>query len=154
MPAGYDYLGWLMEAFSMSNGGRYFNEEYGGEVYYDQPSMLGEAHFVEDLIFKHKVMPQGVTEAGGVSTSFFAGKASMVLLSTGSLSFIRENMKQAYDVAFVPKNVRNAVPIGGASLVMFAGQTADSKKPRSKFINWLPPPDPLANPTGAGGSEA
>ena len=68
MPGGYDYLGWLMEAFSMSNGGRYFNEEYGGEVYYDQPSMLGAARFVEDLVFKHKVMPQGVTEAGGVST--------------------------------------------------------------------------------------
>ena len=46
MPAGYDYLGWLMEALSLSNGGRYFNEEYGGEVYYDQPSMLGAARFV------------------------------------------------------------------------------------------------------------
>ena len=143
MPAGYDYLGWLMEALSMSNGGRYFNEEYGGEVYYDQPSMLGAARFVEDLIFKHKVMPQGVTEAGGVSTQFFAGKASMVLLSTGSLSFIRENMKQAYDVAFVPKNVRNAVPIGGASLVMFAGQNEDSKKAGWKFIKWLTTPETL-----------
>ncbi|MGD9885898.1 MAG: extracellular solute-binding protein, partial [Reyranella sp.] len=88
MPAGYDYLGWLMEALSLSNGGRYFNEEYGGEVYYDSPSMLGAARFLEDLIFKHKVMPQGVTEAGGVSTAFFAGKTSMMLLSTGSLSFI------------------------------------------------------------------
>jgi sn-glycerol 3-phosphate transport system substrate-binding protein len=143
MPAGYDYLGWLMEALSMSNGGRYFNEEYGGEVYYDQPSMLGAARFVEDLIFKHKVMPQGITEAGGVSTSFFAGKVSMVLLSTGSLSFIRENMKQAYDVAFVPKNVRNAVPIGGASLVMFAGQNEDSKKAGWKFIKWLTTPETL-----------
>ncbi len=137
MPAGYDYLGWLMEALSMSNGGRYFNEEYGGEVYYDQPSMLGAARFVEDLIFKHKVMPQGVTEAGGVSTQFFAGKASMVLLSTGSLSFIRENMKAPYDVAFVPKNVRNAVPIGGASLVMFNGQSEESRKAGWKFIKWL-----------------
>ena len=143
MPAGYDYLGWLMEALSMSNGGRYFNEEYGGEVYYDQPSMLGAARFVEDLIFKHKVMPQGVTEAGGVSTQFFAGKASMVLLSTGSLSFIRENMKQAYDVAFVPMNVRNAVPIGGASLVMFAGQSEDNKKAGWKFIKWLTTPETL-----------
>ena len=143
MPAGYDYLGWLMEALSMSNGGRYFNEEYGGEVYYDQPSMLGAARFVEDLIFKHKVMPQEVTEAGGVSTSFFAGKASMVLLSTGSLSFIRENMKQAYDVAFVPKNVRNAVPIGGASLVMFAGQSEESRKAGWKFIKWLTTPETL-----------
>jgi sn-glycerol 3-phosphate transport system substrate-binding protein len=105
--------------------------------------MLGAARFVEDLIFKHKVMPQGITEAGGVSTSFFAGKASMVLLSTGSLSFIRENMKQAYDVAFVPKNVRNAVPIGGASLVMFAGQNEDSKKAGWKFIKWLTTPETL-----------
>ena len=137
MPAGYDYLGWLMEALSMSNGGRYFNEEYGGEVYYDQPSMLGAARFVEDLIFKHKVMPQGVVEAGGVSTQFFAGKASMVLLSTGSLSFIRENMKAPYNVAFVPRNVRNAVPIGGASLVMFNGQSEESKKAGWKFITWL-----------------
>jgi len=143
MPAGYDYLGWLMEALSMSNGGRYYNEDYGGEVYYDQPSMLGAARFVEDLIFKHKVMPQGVTEAGGVSTAFFAGKASMVLLSTGSLSFIRENMKSAYDVAFVPRNVRNAVPIGGASLVMFAGQSEDSRKAGWKFIKWLTTPDTL-----------
>ena len=127
MPASYDYLGWLMEALSMSNGGRYFNEDYGGEVYYDQPSMLGAAQFVEDLIFKHKVMPQGVTEAGGVSTAFLAGKASMVMLSTGSLSFIREKMKDGYNVAFVPKNVRNAVPIGGASLVMFAGQSEEQQ---------------------------
>lgn len=143
MPAGYDYLGWLMEALSMSNGGRYYNEDYGGEVYYDQPSMLGAARFVEDLVFKHKVMPQGVTEAGGVSTAFFAGKASMVLLSTGSLSFIRENMKSPYDVAFVPRNVRNAVPIGGASLVMFSGQGEESRKAGWKFIKWLTSADTL-----------
>jgi sn-glycerol 3-phosphate transport system substrate-binding protein len=143
MPAGYDYLGWLMEALTLSNGGRYFNEEYGGEVYYDTATMLGAARFLEDLIFKHKVMAQGVTEAGGVSTAFFAGKASMMLLSTGSLSFIRENMKMAYDVAFVPRNVRNAVPIGGASLVMFNGQSEDSKKAGWKFIKWLSSTDTL-----------
>ncbi|TAJ37201.1 MAG: ABC transporter substrate-binding protein [Reyranella sp.] len=143
MPAGYDYLGWLMEALTLSNGGRYFNEEYGGEVYYDTASMLGAARFLEDLIFKHKVMAQGVVEAGGVSTSFFAGKASMMLLSTGSLSFIRENMKAPYEVAFVPKNVRNAVPIGGASLVMFNGQSEDSKKAGWKFIKWLSSADTL-----------
>jgi sn-glycerol 3-phosphate transport system substrate-binding protein len=67
----------------------------------------------------------------------------MVLLSTGSLSFIRENMKTPYDVAFVPKNVRNAVPIGGASLVMFAGQNEDSRKAGWKFIKWLSSTDTL-----------
>ena len=137
MPEGYDYMGWIMEALSMSNGGRYFNEEYGGEVYYDTPSMLGAAQFVEDLVFKHKVMQQGVVEGGAVSSNFLAGKVSMMLLSTGSLSFVRDSMKMPYGVAFVPKNVRNAVPIGGGSLVMFKGLSEEQKAAGWKFAKWL-----------------
>ena len=124
----------------MSNGGRYFNEEYGGEVYYDTPSMLGAAQFVEDLVFKHKVMQQGVVEGGGVSTNFLAGKVSMMLLSTGWLSFVRENMKLPYDVAFVPSNVRNAVPIGGGSLVMFKGLTRSRRRPAGSSSSGSPRP--------------
>ncbi len=137
LPEGYDYMGWIMEALCMSNGGRYYNEEYGGEVYYDTPTMLGAAQFVEDLVFKHKVMQQGVVEGGALSTNFLAGKVSMMLLSTGSLSFVRENMKQAYGVAFVPRNVRNAVPIGGGSLVMFKGLSDEQKAAGWKFAKWL-----------------
>jgi sn-glycerol 3-phosphate transport system substrate-binding protein len=137
LPEGYDYMGWIMEALSMSNGGRYFNEEYGGEVYYDTPTMLGAAQFVEDLVFKHKVMQQGVVEGGAVSSNFLAGKASMMLLSTGSLSFVRDSMKMPYGVAFVPRNVRNAVPIGGGSLVMFKGLSEEQKTAGWKFAKWL-----------------
>ena len=144
LPEGYDYMGWIMEALCMSNGGRYFNEEYGGEVYYDTPSMLGAAQFVEDLVFKHKVMQQGVVEGSAVSTNFLAGKISMMLLSTGSLSFIRDNMKANYGVAFVPRNVRNAVPIGGGSLVMFKGLDDAQKKAGWKFIKWLSSAETLA----------
>ena len=52
----------------------------------------------------------------------------MMLLSTGSLTHIRENAKFPYKVAFVPKNVRNAVPIGGASLVMPTGLDEAKRK--------------------------
>jgi sn-glycerol 3-phosphate transport system substrate-binding protein len=137
LPEGYDYMGWIMEALCMSNGGRYYNEEYGGEVYYDTPTMLGAAQFVEDLVFKHKVMTQGVVEGPALSTNFLAGKVSMMLLSTGSLSFVRENMKQPFGVAFVPRNVRNAVPIGGGSLVMFKGLNDEQKTAGWKFAKWL-----------------
>jgi len=78
-----------------------------------------------------------VLEGGAVSSNFIAGKVSMMLLSTGSLSFVRNNMKMAYDVAFVPKNVRNAVPIGGGSLVMFKGLSPDQKAAGWKFAQWL-----------------
>ena len=61
--------------------------------------------------------PAGEQKGPGVSTAFLSGQASMMLLSTGSLTHIRNNAKFPYKVAFVPMNVRNAVPIGGASLV-------------------------------------
>jgi len=48
-----------------------------------------------------------------------------VLLSTGSLSFVRDNMKSPYKVAFLPKNIRNAAPIGGASLILPKGNTPE-----------------------------
>lgn len=41
LPGNYDYLGWVMTALTMSNGGLYYNPAFGGEVYYDTPSMLG-----------------------------------------------------------------------------------------------------------------
>ena len=40
MPSSYDYFGWILEALTMSNGGRWFNDAYGGEVYYNAPSTL------------------------------------------------------------------------------------------------------------------
>lgn len=143
MPANYDYLGWLIEAFALSNGGQHFNPGWAGEVYYDSPSMLGAVKFWEDLVYKHKVMPAGVNDASAVSTAFFAGKTSMMIISTGSLSFVRENAKFAYDVAFVPRNVRNAVPIGGASLVMFKGLSEEQQKAGWSFVKWLTTPEQL-----------
>jgi sn-glycerol 3-phosphate transport system substrate-binding protein len=137
LAGGYDYIGWLMQTLAMTNGGRFFNEEYGGEIYYDMPSTLGAAQLVEDLVFKHKAMQQGVFDGGAVSTGFLAGRISMMLLSTGSLSFVRENMKGNWGVGFVPKNVRNAVPIGGGSLVMFKGVSEEQKQAGWKFIKWL-----------------
>ncbi len=141
IPGNYDYLGWIMTALTMSNGGLYYNPAFGGEVYYDTPSMLGALTLVDYLVRKHKVMPSGVTDGKAVSTGFFAGQASMVLLSTGSLSFIRENMKSDYGVAFVPRNLRNAVAIGGASLIMPKGLSPERQKASWTLIKWLTAPE-------------
>ncbi|TCO74171.1 ABC transporter substrate-binding protein [Rhodovulum euryhalinum] len=141
LPGNYDYLGWMMTALAMSNGGEYYNPYYGGEVYYDQPSMLGAVTFVDDLVHTHKVMPEGVTDGKAVSTAFFAGQASMVALSTGSLSFIRENMTQDYRVAFMPRNLRNAVAIGGASLMMPKGLSDEKKAAAWELMGWLTSPE-------------
>jgi len=145
MPGSYDYLGWLTQAFTMSNGGQFFNVSTPGEVYYDQPSTRGALQFLHDLVFTHKVMPEGVIDPNQVSTDFFAGKASMVLLSTGSLSFIRNGAKFPYTVAFVPRNLRNAVPIGGGSLIVFKGITPEQRKAAWKFVAYMTSPETLGS---------
>jgi len=141
MPSNYDYGGWILQALTLSNGGRWYNEEYGGEVYYDTPTLLGALTFWSDLVNKYKVHPAGEQKGPGVSTAFLAGQTSMMLLSTGSLTHIRTNAKFPYGVAFVPMNVRNAVPIGGASLVQPAGLDEAKRKAGWTLITWLTAPE-------------
>ena len=141
MPSNYDYGGWILSALVMSNGGRYFNEEYGGEVYYDTPTMLGALTFWSDLVHKHKVHPAGEQKGPGVSTAFLTGQSAMMILSTGSLTHVRTNAKFPYKVAFVPRNVRNAVPIGGGSLIQPRGLDEAKRKAGWTLIKWMTAPE-------------
>jgi sn-glycerol 3-phosphate transport system substrate-binding protein len=145
MPQTYDYCGWLFSAFTMLNGGQYFNPVYGGEVYYDAPSTLGAMRLYDDAVHKYGFLPGSVTDAKEVSSSFFAGKAAMVIMSTGSLSFVRDNAKFKYGVAFLPRNVRNAAPIGGGSLVMPKDLPDGQRKAAWSFMTWLSAPEQLAS---------
>lgn len=141
MPATYDYLGWLVSGLVMSNGGAFYNAGYGGEVYYTAPSTLGAVRFLETLVHKAKVMPVGVNDANAVTTAFFQGRAGMMVLSTGSLSFVRENMKLPYRTAFIPANVSHGVPIGGASLIMPKGNTPEREQAAWTLMKWLTNPE-------------
>jgi sn-glycerol 3-phosphate transport system substrate-binding protein len=145
MPQTYDYCGWLFSAFTMANGGQYFNQAYGGEVYYDAPSTLGALRLYDDAAHKYGFTPASVTDAKEVSSSFFAGKAAMVIMSTGSLSFVRDNAKFKYGVAYLPRKLRNAAPIGGGSLVTPKGLPDDQRKAAWTFMKWLSAPEQLAS---------
>jgi len=145
MPGTYDYLGWITSGLVMSNGGQFYNGDFGGEVYYTAPSTVGAVQFIDDLVHKHKVMPQGVMDANAVTTAFFQGRVGMMVLSTGSLSFVRDNMKAPYRTAFLPRNIANAVPIGGASLILPRGNSPERQQAAWTLIKWL------TNPEIAGG---
>jgi sn-glycerol 3-phosphate transport system substrate-binding protein len=141
MPGTYDYLGWIVSGFAMSNGGQYFNHQYGGEVYYDQPSTLGAVRLLDEMVNKLHVMPAGVTDANAVATAFFAGHTAMMVLSTGALTFIRDHMKMPFKVAFMPYNVHPAAPIGGASLMIPAGNSPARVAAAWTLIKWLVSPE-------------
>jgi sn-glycerol 3-phosphate transport system substrate-binding protein len=140
-PGTYDYLGWITSGLAMSNGGEYYNPGFGGEVYYNRPSTVGAVRFIDDLVHKWKVLPEGVTDANAVTTAFFQGRTAMMVLSTGSLSFVRENMKTPYRVAFMPRALVNAAPIGGASLIIPKGNSPERQAAAWTLIKWLVSPE-------------
>ncbi len=141
MPGTYDYCGWITSGFAMSNGGDYYNINYGGEVYYNTPTTIGAVKLWDNLVHKDKAMPEGVTDANAVTTAFFQGRLGMMILSTGSLSFVRENMKTPYKVAFLPKALVNAAPIGGASLIFPKGNSAERQAAAWVLAKWLVSPE-------------
>jgi len=141
MPGTYDYLGWILSGLAMSNGGQYFNHDYGGEVYYDQPSTLGAVMLLDEMVNNLHVMPPGVTNASAVASAFFTGHTAMMVLSTGALTFIRSNMKAPFKVAFMPYNIRRAAPIGGASLIIPKGNSPARVAAAWTLIKWLVSPD-------------
>jgi sn-glycerol 3-phosphate transport system substrate-binding protein len=140
-PGTYDYCGWITSGLVMANGGQYFNHDYGGEVFYDAPSSLGALKLLDTMVNEAKAIPPGVADANGCTSAFFAGRTGMMILSTGSLSFVRSNMKKPYRVAFLPKSMRNAAPIGGASLILPKGNTPERQAAAWALINWLTSPE-------------
>lgn len=140
-PGTYDYLGWITSAFAMSNGGDYYNINYGGEVYYNTPTTIGAVKLIDAMVHKWHVMPEGVTDANTVTTAFFQGRTAMMVLSTGSLSFVRDNMKTPYKVAFLPRKLVNAAPIGGASLIIPRENSPERQAAAWTLIDWLTSPE-------------
>lgn len=137
-----DYGGWIFSALVRANGGKYFNEDYPGEVYYNSPTAIGALRFWQDLIYKDKVMPSGVLNSKQISAAFFSGKLGMAMLSTGALGFMRENSKDfELGVAMLPAKEQRAVPIGGASLVSFKGINDAQKKAAYQFLTYLVSPE-------------
>ena len=136
----YDYLGWLTSGLAMSNGGDYFNHGWGGEVYYNSPSTIGAVQFLDDLVHKHQVMPEGVIDASAASSAFFSGRTAMMVASTGALGYVRDNMKKPFKVAFMPRAMRNAAPIGGASLLIPTGNSPERQQAAWKLISYLTSP--------------
>jgi sn-glycerol 3-phosphate transport system substrate-binding protein len=141
MPGTYDYLGWITSGMAMSNGGEYYNTGYGGEVYYNVPTTIGAVRFLDNMVHKAHAMPEGVTDANAVTTAFFQGRTGMMILSTGSLSFVRENMKTPYRTAFLPRSIVNAAPIGGASLILPKGNSPERQAAAWTLMKWLTSPE-------------
>lgn len=133
-----DYGGWIFLVLVCVNGGKYFNEDYLGEVYYNLLIVIGVLCFWQDLIYKDKVMLFGVLNLKQISVVFFFGKFGMVMFSIGVLGFMCENSKDfEFGVVMLLVKEQCVVLIGGVSLVSFKGINEVQKKVVYQFLIYL-----------------
>lgn len=141
----YDWFGWTFHGFVLANGGDFYNTGFRGEVYYDNPTTRGAMQFWRDLAFKHEVMPKGVLSGKACTTAWFAGKSSVAIISTGSLTFLRDNAKHRYALGFIPQHVRNMTTIGGAAMTIIKkDRTPEERKAVWHFTEWMTNAENLA----------
>jgi len=129
---------WLMQTWALSNGGNLSSAD-GKEVYFDSEPVIGS---LKEWV---KLANKGVTTVhrtyGQLASDFVAGQVAMQYNSTGGLSFVKKSATFDFGAAFIPKNVRNAVPLGGGHMFMFAKTSEERRQASWKFMKWISEPE-------------
>ena len=136
---------WLLMCFIYQNGGRTSSPDFK-KVYLAEQEAIGAVQFWADMANKHKVMPRHRTFPQGVQ-DFAAGNTAMLIHSTGNLRFVNDSAKFEWGDAFLPKNKKQAVPIGGAGFYIFKKAPKEKQDAAWEFAKF-PPPRRRCRPAG------
>lgn len=130
---------WLLMSFILQNGGRTHSADFK-KVYLAEKPAVEALQFWADMANKHKVMPRHRTFPESVQ-DFVAGKAAMLIHSTGNLRFVRDSAKFDWGTAFLPKNKAQAVAIGGAGFFIFKKASPEKQDAAWQFIKYATSPE-------------
>jgi sn-glycerol 3-phosphate transport system substrate-binding protein len=72
---------------------------------------------------------------------FAAGNTAMLIHSTGNLRFVRDSAKFEWGTAFLPKNKKQAVAIGGAGLYIFKKAPKEKQDAAWQFAKFATSPE-------------
>ena len=131
-PGTYDYCGWIVSGLTMSNGGQYFNHDYGGEVYYTAPSALGALTLLDTMVNRLKVIPPGVSDANACTSAFFGatvrtmppGPTKLTVPAAGSTAVI---VTRPWRTRVISPPGRSAVLLGLIVIPASAGVVGDMR---------------------------
>jgi len=139
---GYPY--WMAQVFAIQSGRNLMNDD-GTEVYFNSPENLQGVSFMRDLIFTHKVMPEGVISWASTPTDFISGKVGMIYHSSGSLTNITNSANFPFGVAFLPAGPKGyGAPTGGGNFYIFKGIGEAKQQAAWKLIRFMTEPERLA----------
>jgi sn-glycerol 3-phosphate transport system substrate-binding protein len=117
------------------HGGRLFNED-GTEVNVNSDEMLRTISFIQDLVYKHGIMPHNWTNFEGAQ-AFLTGKIAMGPFISGGLVYFEENLPWTLKVTPYPSlHEERYSALTGLALVNFS-TNKKKRKAANDFIIWL-----------------
>ncbi|KAB2332151.1 ABC transporter substrate-binding protein [Cytobacillus depressus] len=131
---------WMYEAFVGSVGGQMVADD-------DSKVTFNDIAGVEALKFWKKLAGEGIIKVPGGETAaevakqdFANSRSAMIFSSTADLSYnlsVAKDQGFELNTAFMPSHKKNAVPTGGANLVMTAGLDKEKQEAAWEFIKFM-----------------
>ena len=132
VPINFDSPDWMLKAFILQNGGKIVNAD-ATDVAFASAEGYEAMAFWKSLI-DEKLMPPAQHKT--VSDVFIGGKLAFLYCSTGNVGKVVSGAKFDWNTAFLPKNKKYAVTVGGAQLALFPS-TPEKEKAAWTFLKWL-----------------
>jgi sn-glycerol 3-phosphate transport system substrate-binding protein len=133
---------WLYQALAEEAGQKLMNGA-GTETYFDAPGSVEALQYWVQL-GKDGVQAPGVVDWGATPNDFVAGRTAMMWITTGSLTFVKNNAKFPFGVAMLPADKQRGTPTGGANFHIFSTATKDERAASLLFIKWVTSPERAA----------
>jgi len=113
-----------------------------GDILIDSPNTIEAYEWMASLVHEHKVAsPDGVTKESNGRDAFLAGKAGIMLNSTGNYGRSKKALGDNLAVRPMPCNKVCAVPIGGAGIGILSSAEKDVQDAAYKFISFAASPE-------------
>ncbi|MBH23617.1 MAG: ABC transporter substrate-binding protein [Myxococcales bacterium] len=138
---------WFWYAMLHQAGGSLLNQTGDKARFAEEPGIKALDHLVR-MVKEHKSMkhpPGRDYNAWEVAnTDFLNQKVAMIWTSTAYLKYFKLNAKFEVGTAFLPKQVKRAVPTGGTFFVIMKNKPEAEKRAAWTFIRWMSEPDQTA----------
>ncbi|HVB08795.1 MAG TPA: ABC transporter substrate-binding protein [Bacillota bacterium] len=136
---------WVFQPFAIAAGQNLAADD-GTTVNFNAPAVTTALQFWMDLSHKYKVEPTGILPWNTVPNDFEAGKAAMIVHSSGSLASILQNSKFQVGVAFMPADTAtDRSNLGGGDFYLMKGIPASHQQAALTFIRWMTAPAQAAS---------
>lgn len=119
--------------------------EAGNETYFNHPKAIEAMAYWQDLAFKNKASPEGISAWPQLSPDFLEGNTAIIQHTTGNLTNLHTNAKFPFGVAGLPGKEGPRTVVGGGNLYFFKNASDAERKAALRFARFMSEPERAAD---------